>query len=218
MTENTENTPSTIWFFGTFNPVHNGHLAVAQAALQAFPALETVTFVPAGQPPHKSPQTAQLAPAADRLAMLQLAVADNRAFSVSEAETRHEGVSYTFETLKRLGLLGLSEPPSMVIGVDAFNTLASWHRAAELLVAVHFLVAPRDGVPIQTRFEIAGNVYEPLFSAIPMPETPVSSSQVRRHLQEGLPLVALLPGAVQNYIVEHGLYGQRVPSSGGLVG
>jgi len=201
----------TAWFFGTFNPVHNGHLYVARAVLAAFGAFETVTFVPAGQPPHKTPAAVDLAPAEDRLAMVRLAVAGEPAFRVSDVEITGPQPCYTFETLLRLGLTGLAEPPGLIIGVDAFNGLATWHRAAELLAAAHFLVAPRAGIAPKSCFEIAGNLIEPCFSMIPMAEVPLSSSEIRRALREDLPLVdsrgnSLMPEPVRHYIVSRRLY------------
>ena len=201
-----ENQP-TAWFFGTFNPVHNGHLQVARAVLAHFPALETVTLVPTGHPPHKAAVSPDLLPIRHRLAMATLAAESEPRLKVSDAEAADsQDPHYTYETLKKLGLFHLNEPPVLILGVDAFNSLEGWHQAARLLESTDFLVAPRNGVTPKTSFMIGNQPIDPRFSLIPMPEIAIAASDIRYRLHEELPLDEVLPPAVENYIRRHGLY------------
>ena len=129
-----------VLFGGTFDPVHHGHLIVARALAEAR-GYDRITLVPSASPPHKAPACA---PAADRLAMLHLAVEAERLFDVCDVELRREGASYTFDTVAELA--SRLEAPGrvhLVLGADMLADLPHWHRADELVRLVEFVVAVR---------------------------------------------------------------------------
>jgi len=131
-------------FGGTFDPVHRGHLAVARAAAERF-ALKQVLFVPASRPPHKS---VARTPFLHRFAMLALALSKDKDFipSLLEAPDGTERPSYTLDTVRKAKKeLGRSAKLFVLVGIDAFKEIATWHKAAELLREVEFIVASRPG-------------------------------------------------------------------------
>ena len=185
-------------FGGTFDPVHNTHLAIALAAADTF-SLNKVIFVPAGNPPFKpNTQTSWN----DRVAMLELAVAsagDSR-FQVSRIEepSSSGGVrSYSILTVEKLQQRD-SGPLAFIVGADAFADIRKWHRWEELVRSVEFIVVPRPG-----------SVYSAppgaIVHEIPSLTSPVSSSGVRDSIQKGS-LTVPVPGPVLRYIKSHGLY------------
>jgi nicotinate-nucleotide adenylyltransferase len=130
---------------GTFDPVHFGHLRLAQEVADAL-QLATVRFIPGGTPPHRAtPQTS----AAHRVAMVKLAIADNPLFTLDERETRRDGRSYSFDTLTELrGELGATQPLVLIMGADAFVAFDKWHRWREIFSLTHIAVAHRPGVAL----------------------------------------------------------------------
>ena len=130
---------------GTFDPVHYGHLRLAQEVADALQLAE-VRFIPGGTPPHRAtPQTA----AADRVAMVKLATAGNARFSVDERETRRAGLSYSFDTLTELRAeLGALLPLVLIMGADAFLGFNRWHRWREIFGLAHIAVAHRPGAAL----------------------------------------------------------------------
>ncbi len=179
---------------GTFDPIHNAHLAVARQAADRF-RLDSVLFVPAARPPHK--QHAH-APYADRVRMAELACAGEPRFRVSRLEENTER-SYSVETVERV-CAGLAADDELffILGADAFAEIETWRRWRDLARAVCFLVVSRPGAvykaPAGVRFERLDTL-----------ELDVSSSAIRRELAEG-GRPATLPESVLEYIVEHRLY------------
>lgn len=141
-----EVTPGAIGILGgTFDPVHFGHLRLAQEVADAL-NLTQVRFIPGGTPPHRAtPQTA----AADRLAMVKLATAGNPLFTVDERETRRSGLSYSVDTLTELRAeLGAARPLVLIMGADAFLGFNRWHRWREIFALAHIAVAHRPGAAL----------------------------------------------------------------------
>jgi len=128
-----------------FDPIHFGHLRTAHE-LHELLGLESVAFVPAGDPPHRA---APLADAATRLAMVQAATADDPRFLVDDRELRRRGPSYTVLTLEELRAERGSQPLVLIMGMDAFAGIERWHRAGDLLSLAHVVVAlrPRSSLP-----------------------------------------------------------------------
>src|SRR6267143_3975170 len=127
---------------GTFDPVHFGHLRLAQEAAEIL-GLELVRWVPAGQPWHR---VAPLASAAHRLEMVRLAIEKNALFELDDAEIRQTAPGYTVETLERLrGEFGAKRPLVLLLGTDAFRNLSSWQRWRDLFDLAHVFVAQRPG-------------------------------------------------------------------------
>lgn len=145
-------------FGGTFDPVHRGHLAVARAAATRF-ALRQVLFVPASKPPHKS---VARTPFLHRFAMLTLALQDDQDFipSLLEAPDGTDRPSYTLDTVHRAQEeLGRAAKLYLILGIDAFQEIAIWHKAVELLRTVEFIVASRPGWSLG---DVAGALPGPL--------------------------------------------------------
>lgn len=204
---------------GTFDPVHYGHLRMAEEACEALD-LAGVRWIPAGQPPHRpAPRVA----AAHRLEMVRRAVAGNPAFTVDDAETASGEPSYTVTTLERLRAEQGSRPLVLLMGADAFRGLPTWHRWRDLFALAHIGVAARlgfglslgelpaelagacadrfDDTPAALRMAPAGRVVQ--FAMTPLA---ISASLLRARLAAGLSPRYLLPDPVREYIDQHHLY------------
>ena len=186
-------------FGGTFDPVHVGHLAIARAALEAVP-LDRVLFVPARRSPLK--ERGPFASEADRLAMLETAIADEPRFSLSHAELEREGPSYTVETLERLG--GEDEL-FLILGSDALADFPRWKDPERIARLVTLLVADRPGAPTP-----AADAPVRMFDA---PRLDISSRELRARVARGRSLRYLVPEAAWRHIEARGLYRAEGPSS-----
>ena len=199
-------------FGGSFNPIHVGHLIVAEAALDAL-RVDSVVFVPSGAPPHKPAQA--LAPAAHRLRMAQLAVADNPRLEVWDHEIRTEEVSYTIDTVRvwkrRNGLQG---PAAFLIGADTVGELETWRSVDELFEECEFVPFARPGSGLDTPPRLAAKVGEPAILAmlartVRIPLVDVSASTIRRLVAARKSIRYLTPDPVTAYIKAHGLYREK---------
>ena len=197
---------------GTFDPIHHGHLAIAEEAREAL-GLAHVLFVPAAQPPHK-PGRPVTAPE-HRLAMLELAVAGNPAFSVSTVELDRGGTSYTVDTLEALAASGVVDP-WFIMSEEALADFTSWRQPERILALCRLAVVPRSGYDqldatwVTARFP--GLEHRVTF--LPGPLLPVSGSVVRARAAVGRSVRYLVPDAVARYIAQHGLYADptlRIP-------
>ncbi|HXM44453.1 MAG TPA: nicotinate-nucleotide adenylyltransferase [Bryobacteraceae bacterium] len=182
-------------FGGTFDPIHNAHLAVAREAAARF-QLDRVWLVPAERPPHK--QGVTHAPYADRFAMVELACRDEPKFEASRLE-QGTASSYSIDTIEKVrARLASGDTLFFVIGADAFAEIKSWRRWQDVVQAVKFIVVSRPG----HRYDI------PAAASVHRLETvdlPVSSSEIRRKLAAGDDCVEV-PAAVLDYIRARGLY------------
>lgn len=206
---------------GTFDPVHNGHLAVAEAVRQAL-GLSSILFVPAFLPPHKPTYT--ISAFQHRAAMLDLAVAERPGCSVSRLEAEREGPSYSIDTLRTLRqTLGQDVQLFFIIGMDAFAEVFTWKEQGELLDHASFVVVGRPDHCRQSCAQtVAANFpgyafVEALGSwqgtpgqgaihPVVMPPMKVSSTEIREAVRQGRSISNLVPAAVVNYIEAHGLY------------
>lgn len=211
-------------FGGTFDPIHFGHLRLAEEIIEAAKLAE-VRFVPSGTPPHRSAPEA-LAP--HRVAMVKLAIAGNDRFSVDDRETTRSGLGYTYDTLTELRQhIGIARPMALLLGADAFLELATWHRWRQLFDLAHIIVAYRPGFPIDTwqarmpeplaHEYAARSIQQPLavhlapaggIAAVSMTGLDISATFVRTSLRTGASPRYLLPDAVLDYIRKHDLYPQ----------
>ncbi|MBI3522256.1 MAG: nicotinate (nicotinamide) nucleotide adenylyltransferase [Chloroflexi bacterium] len=182
-------------FGGTFDPVHVGHLAIASAALESVP-LDRVLFVPAKRSPLKD--RLPLASEADRLTMLEAAIAGEPRFSVSRAELEREGPSYTADTLERLAGRVEQDQLFLILGGDAVVDFERWHRPDRIVQLATLLVAARPGAPDPVEGE-----RRLVFDA---PRLDISSRELRARALRGRSLRYLVPDAVWRHIEEHGLY------------
>lgn len=207
-------------FGGTFDPVHYGHLRLAEEALLHL-GLGGVRWIPAGQPPHRGRPGVT---AAQRLAMVSMATAGNPAFTVDAAEVESAEPSYTVVTLERLRReLGPAQPLVLMVGADAFHGLPTWHRWREIFQLAHVAVSHRPGFPIDPAGLAAGLQDEfarrRLDSSAALRTTPaggivtfamtqlaISATQIRKLLTNRLSARYLLPDDVLDYIRAHSLY------------
>jgi len=186
-------------FGGTFDPIHNAHLAIARLAADHF-QLDRVLFVPAAHPPHKGGLTH--APYEDRVCMAEIACAGDPRFEVSRLEEATER-SYSILTIEKLRVrLRPSDELFFIIGADAFAEIRTWHRWRDVARDVAFLVVSRPGHEYETPPEVRASRLDTI-------EMPVSSSEIRRELAEGL-RPAEVPPAVLDYIAEKGLYARAI--------
>lgn len=211
---------------GTFDPVHLGHLHIADEVRSAF-RLERMLLVPCFLPPHKSHRA--ISPSEDRLAMLRLAAAGRDGIEVSTVELDRQGVSYTIDTLRQLRA-SAGVDPLFVMGVDALAELPTWRQHVELTSEFDLVVVDRPGGSVAAVVRAldaatarrvvpspslpagrgagpgpppgrGGRIYH-----LPLPPSGVSSREIRRKAAAGLPLDGLVPPPVARYIQERMLY------------
>lgn len=207
---------------GTFDPVHYGHLGLAQDARRAL-GLPQVRLVPASDPPHRPPPGAS---AEHRLAMLKLAVARRAGLAVDDREIRRPGKSYTVLTLEELRDEDRRRPLMLILGADAFRGLPTWHRWRDILPLAHLVVAARPGDPFDAalpealvplwrdrrtsdRSDLASSPAGRIY-VVPILARDVSASAIRAAIahggEEARKARALMPRAVWDYIAAHRLY------------
>ena len=194
-------------FGGTFDPIHVAHLAVAEAARDALD-LRRVLFVPAARPPHKAAQ--RVSHAADRLAMVRAAIADNDAFAVSTVELERDGPSYTVDTLRELATYeGADTRLALILSAEAFAGFPSWRDPAGILAMATLVVVPRDGYPDADPAMLAAAIpdaVDPRVVVLDGPRMQLSASELRARARTGRSLRYLVPDAVATYIGDHALY------------
>jgi nicotinate-nucleotide adenylyltransferase len=183
---------------GIFDPVHNGHCALAAGARDHF-GLSKVLFVPSGRPPHKARVSAS---AADRLAMLCLAVRDEPAFMVWDGEIRRKGISYTVDTLRTLTRDFPDSSFYFIVGSDNVREIMTWRHYRDVLAMVTLCVAHRPGYSIT----IPPSLNVGRIENFPSPELEVSSTMIREHVAQGQSFRHLVPEAVGEYISVRELY------------
>ncbi len=197
---------------GTFDPIHYGHLVIAEEVYAALDLAEMV-FVPAGQPPHKPGRV--VTAAQHRLAMLELAIASNPHFTISYIDLERKGPSYTVETLRLLRKQwGAQTAIYFVIGWDSLEELLSWYDPADVLEQLTHLVAVHrpghtevPGYREQLEKHLPG-IGQRLIT-VPAPQLDISATDLRLRVAEGRPIKYQVPEAVEQYIVQHELYQKR---------
>ena len=190
---------------GTFDPIHDGHLRLAEYIAEEF-SLQAVVFMPAGVPPHKAGQ--RVLSAAHRLEMTRLAIMDNPRFKLSDLECKREGYSYTVDTLERLHQAG-SGPLALLLGADSVVQIHQWYQPAEILRQAMIIAAPRpdtDMVRLQAAIrmlqaDFGGDIRVSTATAMPH-----ASTEIRALAAQGRSIRYLLPDPVRRYIEENRLY------------
>ena len=214
--------PLRIYYGGTFDPVHNGHVAIALAARDALQA--EVALLPARDPPHKALTGAD---AEQRAAMLELAIADEPGLVVDRRELQRAGPSYSVDTLGELrAKFGADVPLAWLIGADSLRQLHTWHRWRDLFELAHLLVVQRpradiDGAALRAAAPEVAALFEQrqrpvdalafsphgAIALLPLPGLrPESSTELRRRITNGDAWTDWVAPAVSGYIVRHGLY------------
>jgi nicotinate-nucleotide adenylyltransferase len=195
---------------GTFNPPHIGHLICAQEALVQL-RLDTVVWVPAGEPPHREVESDPGAEA--RYEMCELAVSSDQRFSLSRIELDREGPSYTADTLREMRAQAADDDELfLILGGDQAASLRAWHEPEEVLTLATIAVVERAGWPrpaIGVRLSGLRGAERLVF--FEMPRVDVSSSMVRRRAREGKPIRYLVTDKVADFIGAQSLYGASTP-------
>lgn len=181
---------------GTFDPPHDGHLALAGAAISEL-KLSKVIFIPARVPPHKP--VGDVSPEEDRLAMLKLAIAGDNRFELSEIEFERDGPSFTVDTLTRLKADNPGDEFFFLIGSDNVSEMEIWHEPDRILKLARVAAAVRPGYSIQGKFADVIETFE-------MPPVDISSTAVRERVKSGESISGMVPGSVEDYIKSKGLY------------
>lgn len=213
-----------VFYGGTFDPVHNGHLAIACAARDALAV--DIHLLPAADPPHRPPPGAS---ARDRAEMVRLGIDGQPGLRLDLRELERDGRSWSIDTLRALRVqLGPDTPIAWLVGADSFRDLATWKDWRALFALTHFVVAERAGFA-------DGDIHEPLQQALEgrwvgdaaaLRAAPAglvlslhqtlhahSATRIRERIAAGLEWRALVPPAVADYIVEHHLYGASARGS-----
>lgn len=205
---------------GTFNPIHNAHLRVAETVLDRL-ELDRVVFIPAATPPHKE-LDAEIS-FEHRRNMVELAISDNPHFAVSDIEQQRGGRSYTVDTLRELRRSSPDDEFFFIIGSDSFLEIASWFTVAEIFGLANIVVVERPEavisdlmtpLPVAIRAEFCylhdemRLTHRSGFSVFYLPDTPlaISSSAIRQMIREGRSIRYLTPGSVSRYISEKRIY------------
>lgn len=204
---------------GTFDPIHFGHLRTALDVTETL-NLEQLRFIPCGEPPHREPPVAS---AAQRLAMVQVAITGEPRFAADDREIQRGGPSYMVETLESLrDELGEQQSLALIVGLDAFAALDSWHRWQELIGLAHLIVMTRPGWSMQ---DISSADLQALVSEhraddlarchnqaagcvifCPVTELNISSTGIRQQLRAGRDVRFLLPESVRELIQQQHIY------------
>lgn len=191
---------------GTFNPIHDGHLAVAEYAYREY-FLDEVMFIPSGKPAYKA--DVWIAPDKDRLEMVRVSIKDKPYFSLCTMEMERTGNTYTVDTMKQLQMEHQENTYYFLIGADSLLDLSEWDRAEELLKITKFIVATRNHADMQELHKVADQLtiqYGTNISFLNMPNIDISSTDIRARLKEGKTVSSMLPKLVEEYIQIHELY------------
>ena len=191
-------------FGGSFDPVHNAHVAVAQLALTEL-ALDELRWVPAGQAWQK---TRSMTPAVHREAMLRLAIEGVPHFMLDRCELERSGPSYTLDTVRTLQAAEPGATWFLVIGQDQYAAFHTWHGWQELLGRILLAIANRPDAPLAADPQ----VLQVPHAAVSLPMMEVSSTEIRERIHAGLAITDLVPPAVARYIDQYHLY-QEQPGS-----
>jgi nicotinate-nucleotide adenylyltransferase len=209
---------------GTFDPIHVGHLAIAEEARESL-KLDRILFVPAGRPPHKPART--VTDPERRFVMVQLAIADNPAFAVSRIEIDRAGPSFTADTVEALaagdggsrngaGAADVTEL-TLILSAETFAELPSWREPERILDAARLAVVPREGYPAPDPAWLSKAFpgQEARVAFLDGPLVGVSSTDVRERVEAGRSIRYLVPAAVATYIAANQLYRTGPESSKG---
>jgi nicotinate-nucleotide adenylyltransferase len=191
---------------GTFDPVHNGHISVAEE-VKAELGLDEVIFIPTGQPWLKVDW--EVSAAEHRLQMVHLAIAGKHGFSVSSIEVERPGPSYSVDTISELlGQLGEQSDIFFILGWDSLSQLPMWHRPAKLVELCRLVAVPRPGYsrPDLDSLDasLPGLSHRVIF--LDKPKIDISASNIRSRVAQGLPIGHLVPEPVEEYIKQRRLY------------
>jgi nicotinate-nucleotide adenylyltransferase len=191
---------------GTFDPIHNGHLAIAEEA-RSYLNLNEVIFLPAGQPWMKSDRS--ISPARHRTAMIALALQARPYFKSSTIEIEHQGPSYSVNSIAELKAQAV-EPTDwyFILGWDNLSKIPQWREPAKLIEMCFLAAMPRPGYerPNMKKLEAALPGISKKVILMDKPRLEISATDIRNKVAQGIPIRGLVPEAVEKYIKENGLY------------
>lgn len=192
---------------GTFDPIHWGHLILAEQARERF-GLQKVLFVTAAQPPHKVGET--VTAAAHRLEMTRRAIADNDLFECSTIEIDRPGPSYTIDTVKQvLELHGPQVEVYLLLGADEGRDLMKWREPYEIMKLATIAVANRPGLPVSDVIDSLPEDFAKGIVPMEMPGVDISATDLRERVRSGRSIRYLVPKLVEDYIWANGLYADQ---------
>lgn len=191
---------------GTFNPVHTGHLMIAENAYDEC-GLDEVWLMPAHIPPHK--KSAHILDDALRLEMVRCAVAGQSYLTASDFEIRRGSVSYTSETLKALNRMYPENEFYFIMGADSLYSIEEWHHPAEIFKLANILVAARDEAgyrDLKKRAEVLGQIYHAKIHIMSVPKFEISSTMIRERVAAGRTIKYFVPEQVREFIYKNNIY------------
>jgi nicotinate-nucleotide adenylyltransferase len=192
---------------GTFDPIHMGHLILGEIIRDSF-KLDKILFIPSGNPPHKNAH--KITDAKDRLNMVELAVQSNQFFEVSDIEIKRSGFTYTIDTLTELSNIYDGKAVlHMVTGADVIMDILLWKEPLKLLSMCSFISVYRPGYDEKKLIDEAArlkNEYNANIKIFKAPLIDLSSTEIRNRVKEDKTIKYLVPKAVEDYIIENGLY------------
>lgn len=192
---------------GSFDPVHLGHLVMADVCREQL-KLDEVWFVPAGHPPHKTDR--ELAPAKNRSEMLEFALAGIPEFQISDIELKKDSTSFTVETLEQLAAEEPERELFLIIGADSLHDFPTWKEPARIAELARIVVVNRgrqDPPALEEIEEKLGPEVADRIRIVNIPGIDISSTDIRHRIRSGHSIRFLVPKAVEAYVNEHELYG-----------
>ncbi len=196
---------SNCLYQGSFNPIHNAHIAVAKYAHEKF-GFEKIIFIPAFKPPHKDLKNFDIDNAFHRLNMVELAIEDYPYFDVSAIEYTRNTLSYTYDTILRIrNYTKTQDKINFIIGTDAFIKIESWNQAEKLKELLHFILFVREDGFDETPFtKLKEKGYD--YTLMQMPFMDISSSEVRERVRQNKDICDIVPLKVAEYIKKNNVY------------
>ena len=198
---------------GTFDPIHNGHISVAENVLHQFKP-QKVLFIPSGNPPHKPDKP--VSAAHHRYQMVLQAIGGKPGLEANRMEIDRQGASYTIDTIYSLkSLLAKRTTIYFVIGQDALENILTWKNPKELLKACEFITVPRPGCDVSklnALIKMLEKKYDAVIHILKSPLLEISSTYIRKSIAKDKPVSALIPKEVESYIHSHGLYKAPTPN------
>ena len=194
---------------GTFDPIHLGHLIIAEQARDQY-GLDQVLLIPSGHSYFKDNRAQKVLPALTRLEMTRKAVSDYPPFEVSDIEVRRSGNTYTYETLEELADLHPEAELYFIVGADTVCSMSTWREPARIFAACTVLAAMRedqvDPESFQQGIKDLENRFHARIRTISIPNIGISSTQIRERAGNGKSIHYLVPNALESYIIENGIY------------
>lgn len=196
---------------GTFNPIHNGHLILAEHVMEEF-GLDEIWFMPNGHPPHKQPEETG-ASLRNRLDMVKLAIKGKAHFSLQTYEVDKKTVSYSFDTMEQFHRLWPEHTFYYIIGADSLFQIETWKHPERFLKACTIIAAKRDrgetDAAMEAQIHYLENKYDTLILFSHSPVFEVSSSEIREMVKSGIDFRHLVPPEIASYISNHHLYREK---------